>query len=610
MIANSLSGMSGAVLLGLGNHLWQSTSFVLVIASLTFVLRKNYARTRYWLWLTASMKFLVPFSLLVILGSDFTWLHHPSSQRTGGANAGSYLLLEEMVQPFTSAVPQSTASGITRRPFMATRIAAFLGPIPLLPAILATVWLSGFLVVFGRWTRRWLRIRTAVRTAMPVSEGREVQALRRMEDLGGLRRRIEFRSLPASMEPGIFGLFQPVLLWPQAITTRLEDAHLEAVLAHEVCHVRGRDNLTAGIHMVVEAIFWFHPLVWWLETRLVEEREHACDEKVLQMCGERGIYAESILRVCKFCVESPLACVSGVSGSDLKRRIIRIMTEQVTRKLDLTRKLLLGAAGLIAVAVPVVFGVLRATQIRAESQVEDSANKLPAFEVASIKPNKLFDGRVMFMLTPDGISVTGVPMQMILRQAFGVEDDRILGAPSWVKSDRFEIQAKVAVEDVPKLKGLTHQQRFSMVLPLLTDRFNLKYHHDSKELPVYVLEIAKGGTKMKESKPDDPGPKGNFLTGRSGLESHGSSIESLTHQLAFLLGRTVLDKTGLTGAYDYSLAWVPDDSQPEAGNAPSPDASGPSLFTALQEQLGLKLESQKGPVDVIVIDHIERPSEN
>ncbi len=155
-----------------------------------------------------------------------------------------------------------------------------------------------------------------------------------MQRLAGLQRSIELRSLPASMEPGIFGLFRPVLLWPQAITARLEDMHLETVVAHEVCHVRRRDNLTAAIHMVVEAIFWFFPVVWWLESRLVEERERACDEEVLQLCGQRGVYAESILKVCEFCVESPLACVSGVTGADLKKRVVQIMTRPVGVEID------------------------------------------------------------------------------------------------------------------------------------------------------------------------------------------------------------------------------------------------------------------------------------
>jgi hypothetical protein len=122
-----------------------------------------------------------------------------------------------------------------------------------------------------------------------------------------------------SLEPGIFGIFRPVLVWPQGISERLEDAHLEAVLAHELWHVRRRDNLADAVHMLVEAIFWFYPLVWWMGAWLMEERERACDEAVLESGGDPKVYAESILKICEFCVASPLACVSGVTGADLKK---------------------------------------------------------------------------------------------------------------------------------------------------------------------------------------------------------------------------------------------------------------------------------------------------
>ena len=236
---------------------------------------------------------------------------------------------------------------------MADRLAVVWNRDLFLPLVLAAeIWLTGFLVVAARWTMRWRKISDAIQLTEPLRKGREFEVLQRIRSLAGLQPSIDLRSLPASMEPGIFGLFRPILLWPQAITVRLQDMHLEAVLAHEVCHVRRRDNLTAAIHMVVEAIFWFHPLVWWLEARLVEEREHACDEEVLQLCGHRRIYAESILRVCEFCVESPLACVSGVTGADLKRRIVQILADPAVLKLTLTKKLLLPTAAILVVVNP------------------------------------------------------------------------------------------------------------------------------------------------------------------------------------------------------------------------------------------------------------------
>ena len=162
----------------------------------------------------------------------------------------------------------------------------------LLPTILVAMWFCGCVMVLLMWYARWRRISAALREAAPLREGREVDALRRAERMLGIRKPIDLLMSPATLEPGIFGIVKPALVWPKGISEHLQDAHLEAILAHEVWHVRRRDNLAAAIHMVVEAIFWFHPLVWWLGSRLVDERERACDEEVLEWGSERQVYAE------------------------------------------------------------------------------------------------------------------------------------------------------------------------------------------------------------------------------------------------------------------------------------------------------------------------------
>lgn len=258
---------------------------------------------------------------------------------------------------------------------------------------------------------------------------------------------------------------------------------------------------------------------------------------------------------------------------------------------------------------------------------------LPKFEVSTVKPAAPSDSSMM-RFTPDGVSINGIPMKMLLRESFGVEDDRILGEPGWVKN-RYDIEAKVDPDDAPRLKNFNIEQRRGMLLPLLEDRFNLKYHHETRELPMYALVVAKGGLKMKASAPDPPktddapkpdnGEAGDkprmgrhslMMDGRGHLESTGTTTEMLSHVLARELGRTVLNKTGLTGNYDYTLQWTPDDVGTPMGDAGpgkgdvSPDAGGPTLLTALEEQLGLKLEASKGTVDVIVIDGIDLPTGN
>jgi len=273
----------------------------------------------------------------------------------------------------------------------------------------------------------------------------------------------------------------------------------------------------------------------------------------------------------------------------------------------------------------------------------DASAELPKYDVATIKPTSDSDGMRRFMFTPGGISLTGVPMQMLLTEGFHVEDDHIIGAPGWVKTNRYDVEAKVSPEDAPKLDKLTFEERRSMILPLLLERLNLKYHHETREMASYSLVVAKGGPKMKASevqppppeartadgpgisKPDNPAAQRpqqrrmlRFM-GRGHLEGEGSDTQMLARVLSQQLGRTVIDKTGLTGNFDYTLQWTPDDAPPPmpgGGQGGTPhidnggDAVGPSLFTAVQEQLGLKLESTKGMADVIVIDHIDLPSDN
>jgi uncharacterized protein (TIGR03435 family) len=322
-----------------------------------------------------------------------------------------------------------------------------------------------------------------------------------------------------------------------------------------------------------------------------------------------------------------------VTGSDLKMRIVRILASHPAIKMGVGRKLLLGAAAMLLVAAPVAEGLAGALgqATAAAPQTGDAATHLPAFEVASVKPNKSGEGMMTRMgATPDGTSCMNVTLQEILRKTFGMQNDRIIGAPGWVKTDRFDIEAKVAASDAPKLKGLKTDQRWLMMLPVLEDRFNLKFHHESRELTTYALVIAKGGLKLKEARPGDTYPNGfkgpggatGMFLDRGKVTGQGVNIAGIMSVLALQgMDRTIFDKTGLTGKYDFTLQWTPDNAPPamagapEGGppgseGAPPPDAGGPSLFTALEEQLGLKLEPQKAPLDVIVIDHIEKPSEN
>jgi len=313
---------------GLANHLWQSTLFAGVVGLLTLAFRKNRAAVRYGLWLAASLKFLIPFSVLVGIGHQLTWHLSPEIAKPQVVS-----IVGQIGRPFSTEIPVADSTSTPRA------AGAKPSAVPsLVPVILFYVWLCGSGVVVLLWIRDWFRVRSTLRAATP------------LPTTG-----IAVMSSQFALEPGIVGIFRPVLLLPEGIHDRLPAEQLKAILVHEQCHVRRCDNLAAAIHMIVETLFWFHPLVWWIERRLVDERERACDEEVLRVTGEPQTYAEGILNVCKFYKESSLVCVSGVTGSNLKTRIEEIMANRIAQKVGFVRALLLVAAGLSVVIVPVAF---------------------------------------------------------------------------------------------------------------------------------------------------------------------------------------------------------------------------------------------------------------
>jgi bla regulator protein blaR1 len=587
------------------NHLWQSTIVVLIAWLLTLTLRSTQARTRYWVWMIASVKFLIPFSLLIAAGESLRTAVAMPIERPALVT-----VMQQITQPFSQTAP--AADHLAKTPLIPEHYAS------LLSGIVVAVWLCGFLSITFSWARSWWRLRAAVRASSPMQIT--------------LPAHVPVLSSPCLLEPGVFGIVRPVLLLPKNISDRLNAPQLSAIIAHEMCHIRRRDNLTAAMHMLVAATFWFHPAVWWIRARLLEERERACDEAVLQSGNAAEVYAEGILSVCRFYVESPLACASGISGSDLKQRIARIMTQGFGCQLTFGRKLLLAVIGLTVIVLPIGFGLLNAIPSRAQAQAQDANPAAHVYEVASIKPNKSGDNMTRMMMKPDGLSATGATLDMLIQDAYGVRYFQIAGSPSWFKTERYDIEAKMDSSVAEELRKLSDDQREAetrrMLQALLADRFQLKLHIDTKELPVYALVVAKNGPKLQVARPGDTypngfkGPDGGGGAGMMFMEGNGGPVRgqaipiaTLVHLLSQQLGRTVLDKTGLTGKYDFTLKWAPDESQgppglPGMDNAPPPDSPGPSIFTAIQEQLGLKLEAQKGPVEILVIDHAAKPSEN
>ena len=591
-----LSSILASIGPALANHVWQSTVFAAVVGLLTVLLRKNHARIRYSLWLVASVKFLVPFSLLVAVGGLLPKPHYV------GSRTALYSALNEAGQPFSGTLMSPTVS--------TTPATASTRHLPVwLATVLMAAWLCGLFVVVLVWIARWWRISTSLRSALRVEHGREANLLRQLEDSTGTRTRIDLLLSSELMEPGVFGIFRPVLIWPEGLSECLEDEHMRAILAHELMHGQRLDNLTAAVLMVVEAAFWFHPVVWWMERRLVEERELACDEAVVQLGGEPGSYAEGLLKACRFCVESPLVCVSGITGASLNKRIVFLMTKQFARKLGPMTRLLLGLCAVAAVAGPITFGLVGAAQKLPTSS--DVSGPRAVFEVATIKPSDPLNSHQHLSMWPGGRLNATITVEALIERAYGIHDFQLLGAPKWADAAKYDIVAKSdELEDPSKLtpdqQDAYIERQKQRLQSLLADRFQLKFHSDIRQLPVFALIVAKGGPKLRAPKTGEAHRL--YTQGPGQLACFGASMSELAAEFPDLgVSRVVLDKTGLTGRYDFSLQWTPDDSP---SDAPVPDSSGGSLFTALQEQLGLKLEPQKGPVEVLVIDHVARPSEN
>jgi uncharacterized protein (TIGR03435 family) len=304
---------------------------------------------------------------------------------------------------------------------------------------------------------------------------------------------------------------------------------------------------------------------------------------------------------------------------------------------------------LLLATVTLLFFVTAAIEFDAPRVLAQSPGAVagPAFEVASVKRNTSGDGRVGMGMAPGGqITMVNVPLRQIILRAYEVQNFQLIGGPGWITSDRFDVTAKADGNVTPSQVNL-------MLRSLLADRFKLVVHNESREMPLYELVMArpdgKPGPNLTPSAvdctaargrrtggppaagappagqppggPAQPGALANcqVMMGISTLDAKGQPLSLLATTLSPRVGRIVVDKTGLTGGFDFTLQWTPEPGgpggpagvpPPGAPAFPPVDPNGPSIFTALQEQLGLKLDTQRGPIDVVVIDSVAQPTED
>jgi uncharacterized protein (TIGR03435 family) len=285
-------------------------------------------------------------------------------------------------------------------------------------------------------------------------------------------------------------------------------------------------------------------------------------------------------------------------------------------KPTLSQKLSLIAMAFLAITGSHLHGQTNPTQSSPSAEVKSTPPEPIAFDVVSIKENKSGDRTGRSGIRSNGIYMVNMPLTVFLYQGF--LPPKVYGAPDWLQSGHYDLEAKVAESDIAAYHQASPAERERMLQAVFEERMKLKTHKETRELPIFALVVAKNGSKLKETQKGTPkrDPPPNALNQGGGLYrvpspaagerqiiGQGAQIKRLAQYLSYMTGidRLIVDKTGLAGDYDFTL---------NSSSSIDSDSTAPSIFTAIQEQLGLKLESTKGPVEVLVIDHIEKPSPN
>jgi uncharacterized protein (TIGR03435 family) len=432
--------------------------------------------------------------------------------------------------------------------------------------------------------------------------------------------------------PSVLGWLKPVILLPPAIASGLTPSQLEAVLAHELAHVKRHDYAVNILQILLETLFFYHPATWWISSRIRIEREVCCDLLAVECCGDAMGYARALLAIAERQLVPPRLALASTGGS---------LVDRVQRLLDLPAHEYRPSrwSSVVAIGLSLVCVGLNLNWARLLAQGD---GELPRFEVASVKVNHGESGHVSVSSKGGRYSATGVTLGLLIRLAYDVQEDQIDGGPAWLNGEHFDVLATegTAPTDGAPPPGRPPRQRL-MLRALLADRFKLAVHTEVRERPVFALVLARRDGKLgpglvradadcaaiatarRRQGNDAPkeSPTNLQNCGRSMapgvILARGQTMAELAAAFAALsntgmsLNRPVVDRTGLSGNFDVTLRFTPE-RIPEAsdGPFPKPDAEGASLFTAVQEQLGLKLEPQRGPVDVLVIDRADKPAED
>lgn len=476
---DSLASAAVSAVSGLVTHIWQSTLFALAVGAMTLAFRREHASIRHWLWFSASLKFFVPVFLLVAAGRALPWPEWSPSVSHAVAE------IDSGFRPDWSVARWGTAASSTRSVWLAAA---------------AGVWAIGFVAVGLFRLSAWRRVRAVLRRSKLIATA------------GLWSAGADVRSASGLLEPGLVGFLQPVILLPDGMDRELTAGQLSAIVAHEACHVQRRDNLTAWMHMLVEAAYWWHPVVWWIGGRLVYERERACDQAVLRRGNDPRMYAQAIVAVCRRAVDARLPGVASVTGSSVAKRVEAILRHDMGQPASGWKKILLGSIAAGVLLFPIGSGALIASPV------------VPAAQSVYVLTLVNGDGRLGPRLRPATADCSG---------------------------------------SLPAEAG-----------------------------PIGVLRAAGPlcGAFGFATGTDFPSRTG-------GMAFRGLTMAGLATKLAPILGRTVVDRTGLTGYFDADFDFIAEiPLPPPPPGAARPQAARPaSVLTVFPDQLGLKLQPGQAP---------------
>ncbi|HKW02592.1 MAG TPA: M56 family metallopeptidase [Vicinamibacterales bacterium] len=511
-------------------------------------------------------------------------------------------------------------------------------------SVLMAAWIVGTAlcvapIVIGLWQVGRLR-----RSALPWTNGRPL--VDQLTRDAGIRRRVDVLLHETAPGPMTFGVFRPTIVLPlDARAWKTED--LVRAIVHELEHVRRGDWATQCLARIACAFYWFHPLVWIARQQLALEAERACDDAVVSR-SDATAYADQLVDLAeRLTVARHQPLLAMANRSDLAARVTAVLDARQAR----------GRAGAIAVtaacaiALALISTISPLQIVAAVQQVTAPAGTSQRYDVASIKkctgsdvpqgPARGTAGGTNATFSPGRFYVPCVSVEQLIYlayAAYGVNPDehlandeaggasdskKVRGGPDWVhsRSEAYSIEASAA--------GATERTVLmgSMLRGLLEDRFRLKIHRETEEVPMYALVVGKNGFKLKPMNEGDCDPMQSPGTGKPKCSSinmsrngpntvwtyGGMPVSSLASMLSSTLDRHVIDRTGLTDKFVYRLEFSPDENTPklvqrEIDYPPDPGPRGPGILTALDQQLGLRIESVKAPHGYLVIDHIERPT--